>query len=104
MKYNVSVKKSDLADGKPKLAEVNGKKIMLVMIQGKAYAIDNVCSHRGGPLNEGKMADFEVTCPWHGAKYDVRTGKVDPTTTWGKFQQPYSVNIDEATGKISVEM
>ena len=38
--------------------------------------MDDVCTHRGGPLSEGILADAEVTCPWHGAVFDVTTGEV----------------------------
>ena len=39
-------------------------------------ALDNTCTHRGGPLTEGEISGHEVTCPWHGARFDVRTGEV----------------------------
>jgi len=43
--------------------------------EGNYYAIGNVCTHVGGPLNEGTLEGFEVECPWHGSKFDVRTGE-----------------------------
>jgi 3-phenylpropionate/trans-cinnamate dioxygenase ferredoxin subunit len=43
---------------------------------GKFHAIDNICTHRGGPLSEGELEGDEVTCPWHGAKFKVSTGEV----------------------------
>jgi ferredoxin-NADP reductase len=46
------------------------------MVQGKVYALDAVCSHEGGPLEEGTLNGFEIECPWHGSKFDVRTGEV----------------------------
>ena len=39
------------------------------------YAIDDVCTHDGGPLAEGEFSDGEIRCPRHGARFDVRTGK-----------------------------
>ena len=39
------------------------------------YAIENICTHLGGPLNEGTLESYEVECPWHGSKYDVTTGE-----------------------------
>ena len=44
--------------------------------QGKVYAVQEYCTHRYGPLSEGKIADCEVTCPWHNSRFDLRTGKV----------------------------
>ena len=59
-----------------KLVEVQGKKIALFNVDGKFHAIDNTCTHRGGPLSEGELAGDEVTCPWHGARFKVTSGEV----------------------------
>lgn len=100
----LQIKKSDLKENKPVLVEVQNKKVMLVMINGTAYAIDAVCSHRGGPLYEGKLSGYSIECPWHGAIYDVRTGAGDPSTSWGKGQSSYKVSVDDATGEISLDI
>jgi len=50
--------------------------VVLSMVNGKVYAIDAVCSHEGGPLEEGTLEGYEVECPWHGSKFDVRTGEL----------------------------
>ena len=67
---------ADLAPGEAKCVEVAGKKIALFKVEGSFYAIDNTCTHRGGPLCEGKVSGEEVTCPWHGAVYNITTGAV----------------------------
>jgi len=73
----VKVAKSDeIAPGQGKMIEVGGKKIALFNVEGSFYAIDDTCTHRGGPLSEGSLDGKEVTCPWHGAIYDVITGEV----------------------------
>ena len=59
-----------------KLVEVQGKKIALFNVGGTFYAIDDTCTHRGGPLSEGELEGDVVTCPWHGAKYKVSSGEV----------------------------
>ena len=59
-----------------KLVEVQGKKFALFNVDGKFYAIDNTCTHRGGPLSEGDLKGDEVTCPWHGSRFNVKTGSV----------------------------
>ena len=56
--------------------EVNDEKICLANVNGKYYAIGNVCTHMGGPLAEGKLEDYIVQCPWHGSRFDIRSGKV----------------------------
>lgn len=68
---------SDLAPGTCKVADAEGRKIALFNVDGAFHAIDNTCTHRGGPLGEGELAGNVVTCPWHGATFDVRTGAVE---------------------------
>jgi nitrite reductase/ring-hydroxylating ferredoxin subunit len=55
---------------------VGGKHIALFNIEGTYYAIDDTCTHKGGPLSEGEVQGNKVTCPWHGAIFDVITGEV----------------------------
>ena len=62
--------------GNAKCVEVNDKEIALFNIDGSFYAIDNTCTHVGGPLSEGELDGAHVTCPWHGAIFDVTTGQV----------------------------
>ncbi len=56
--------------------EVDGEPICLTKIDGNVYAFTDNCTHISGPLNEGELEGCTVTCPWHGAEFDVRTGKV----------------------------
>lgn len=65
---------ADVAPGEAKCVEVAGKKVALFNLDGSFYAIDDTCPHRGGPLSEGEVAGEEVTCPWHGAIYNLKTG------------------------------
>jgi nitrite reductase (NADH) small subunit len=67
---------ADLAPGETRCVEASGKKIALFNLDGSFYAIDNTCTHRGGPLCEGGVSGGEVTCPWHGAVYNFKTGAV----------------------------
>ena len=64
----------DLEAGKR--LEVGGQSIAIFNIAGTYYAIENTCPHRGGPLAEGMMAGEEVICPWHGSRFNVKTGAV----------------------------
>ena len=66
----------DIPPSQMKAVEVAGEKICVANIEGKYYAIGNVCTHVGGPLAEGTLEGYEVECPWHGSKFDVRTGEV----------------------------
>ena len=66
----------DLSPGAGKVVEADGRSLALFNVQGTFYAIDNTCPHRGGPLGEGELHAEIVTCPWHGATFDVQTGAV----------------------------
>lgn len=59
-----------------KLVQAGGQSIALFKQNGNYYAIENTCTHRGGPLSEGMLAGNVVTCPWHGAEFDIKTGAV----------------------------
>ncbi len=67
-------KVNDIPPGEGKTVQVAGKSIALFNVEGTFYAVDDTCLHRGGPLGEGELTGHLVTCPWHGWKYDVRTG------------------------------
>ena len=66
----------EIAPRQAKLVEVGGREIALFNVDGDFHAIDNTCTHVGGPLCEGEIEGAEVTCPWHGAVFDVTTGQV----------------------------
>jgi nitrite reductase/ring-hydroxylating ferredoxin subunit len=65
----------DIEASSMKAVDVAGEKVCIINIEGNYYAIGNVCTHMGGPLNEGTLEGFEVECPWHGSKFDVRSGQ-----------------------------
>jgi 3-phenylpropionate/trans-cinnamate dioxygenase ferredoxin subunit len=56
--------------------EVEGEKVALFKSDDAFCALSDTCTHRGGPLSEGEVEGTKVTCPWHGAKFDLRTGDV----------------------------
>ena len=66
---------SDLPDPGRQLVEVEDRIVALFHVAGQFYCIDDVCTHDGGPLSEGKLEDHAIACPRHGAKFDIRTGK-----------------------------
>jgi 3-phenylpropionate/trans-cinnamate dioxygenase ferredoxin component len=70
-------KQSDLAPGAMKKVEVPGKDdIVVANVGGKFYAMRGICNHQGGPLADGELENNVITCPWHGAKWDVTTGNL----------------------------
>jgi len=66
---------SDFAGGHAVKREVEGETVLVVNVGDTMCAVSNTCPHRGGDLSTGEIADGKVTCPRHGAIFDVRTGK-----------------------------
>ena len=66
---------TDIPAGASKLVEVNQVRVALFNLNGEIYAIEDVCTHDGGPLVEGTIVnECQVQCPRHGARFDIRTG------------------------------
>ena len=73
----VKVARTDeIEPGQAKIVDVKGKQIALFNVGGEYFAIDNMCTHEEASLAEGEVSGYEVTCPLHGAKFDVRSGGV----------------------------
>ncbi|MDY6942105.1 MAG: non-heme iron oxygenase ferredoxin subunit [Pseudomonadota bacterium] len=62
--------------GTHQVVDVEGVSIAVFNVEGTYYAIENICTHDGGTLTGGPVKGCEVTCPRHGARFDVRTGAV----------------------------
>ena len=67
--------KGDVKPGETKLVEVAGEEICLVNVNGDYFAVSNVCTHAGGPIDQGDLTDNDIECPLHGSSFDVRTGE-----------------------------
>jgi nitrite reductase/ring-hydroxylating ferredoxin subunit len=78
----------DLAPGEMAVVELDGHLICLANVEGALYAVEDDCTHVGGPLDEGDLEGPVLTCPWHLAQFDVRTGRTlrgparDPLATY----------------------
>ena len=68
--------REELAPGQCRFVEHGSRRVAVFHATDALFAIDDVCPHRGGPLSEGYLEGYLVTCPWHGWQYDVTTGKV----------------------------
>lgn len=94
-------KTGDLEPGQGVCVEIEDKKIALFNIGGIYYAIDDTCTHVGGPLSEGECEKHVVTCPWHGAQFDLKTGEVlGPPAR--KPLRAYKVQVEGDSIKIEV--
>ena len=67
---------SELPNGERMFVEIEGKPIVIFNIAGQLFSIADVCSHDDGPVGEGQLDGFSITCPRHGSQFDVRSGKV----------------------------
>lgn len=88
----------DVPDNGMAVREHAGRGILLVRIAAEVFALDNECPHEGAPLNEGQLGaqgPCQLTCPWHEAHFDVRTGCVDPETPWASDLKKFPVEIKD---------
>ena len=67
---------SELPPGSAKLVEAGGCSVAVFCLEGAYYALEDRCPHRGGSLSQGMILGSEVSCPWHGARFDIKTGAV----------------------------
>jgi nitrite reductase/ring-hydroxylating ferredoxin subunit len=68
-------KESEFADSDRKQAFVDGKDILVLKVDGRYYAIHNVCTHAFALMVGGIVEGYEIECPLHGARFDIRTGR-----------------------------
>jgi len=72
--FGAGVDAGQLRDGEPLLGHAAGEPVVLVRRAGEICAVGAVCTHYGGPLAEGIVEAGTIRCPWHHARYDLRTG------------------------------
>jgi nitrite reductase/ring-hydroxylating ferredoxin subunit len=98
------VKSDDIPEGGMTTTKVGTREILLAKVDGKIYAIDNACGHSGYPLHEGTLSGYVVTCAWHEAQFDVRTGAVlAPGREFNPIKRFSVVDADDGTIKIGEE-
>jgi len=91
----------DIAPGEAMLVEAGGKEIALFNFEGDYYALDNDCTHVGGPLCEGEVIGDRVVCPWHGAEFSIRSGEaLEPPAD--ESVRAYPVSIED--GRVLIEI
>ena len=66
---------NDLNNGEAKKIEIDDKKIALFRIDGDYFATDDTCTHEKASLSEGEIDNETVTCPHHGARFNIKTGQ-----------------------------
>jgi 3-phenylpropionate/trans-cinnamate dioxygenase ferredoxin component len=92
----------ELPPGTAKQVTGNGKRVAIFNVDGSFYAVDDTCTHRGAPLSEGICQGAEVTCPWHGARFDLKTGShLSPPAQTGVASYPVQIVGNEIQVDIS---
>lgn len=81
---------------------VAGREIVLCRVNGVVCALSGICTHEDLPLDGGTIENGVLTCPWHGARYDVRTGRVRALPAVRPLRT-YDVRVDEQ-GRIHVDI
>lgn len=76
MRFVTVAKTSEIWPGERAVFDVEDHYIAVFNVDGTYYAIEDVCTHDDGPLAEGELYGFEIECPRHGARFDIRTGAV----------------------------
>lgn len=77
--------------------EISGQPFVIFNLAGNLYAIGDVCTHDNGPLGEGEVVGFDISCPRHGGRFDIRTGKATRSPAFRDIPA-YPVKIEN--GKI----
>ena len=88
-----------IAPGSCALGRVGEEEVAIFNVDGTLYAIQNTCTHAGGPLCEGSLWGDVVGCPWHGSEFNVRTGEV----VSGPAEEPvktYKVEVVEGAVRV----
>ena len=84
--------RSAIPENAAKLFKIGDKRIALFNLGGRFYAIDDTCPHAHGPLSEGSIEGEEVECPWHGSRFNIKTGEVTAEPA-GENVSRYNVRV-----------
>jgi nitrite reductase/ring-hydroxylating ferredoxin subunit len=84
-----------ITDGNYMIAQAGEFSVLLAKLDGAFHAIENRCSHIGSPLDGGRMKRGRITCPLHGATYDVRTGASLATTLAPRSLRTFETFVED---------
>ena len=94
-------KTTEVIPGQMKKVLVDENEVVVININGNYFAINDTCSHAGGSLSEGKLDGHTITCDWHGAQFECRSGKLIKFP--GEIDNLRSYNITIESDDIFVE-
>lgn len=101
-------KTTDITNGQMKAVNIEGKEILVINYDGKYFAINGRCTHMGGELVKGRLEGKIVTCPRHGAQFDVTTGscirgpRIGLIKLNAKDEVTYEVKVESDSVKVKL--
>ncbi len=101
-------KTTDITNGQMKAVNIEGKEILVINYDGKYFAINGRCTHMGGELVKGRLEGKIVTCPRHGAQFDVTTGscirgpRIGLIKLKAKDEVTYEVKVESDSVKVKL--
>ncbi len=102
VEFRTVAKVSELPPGQLRRVEMDGTPICLANVDGAIHAVAASCTHAGGPLAEGALDRNIITCPWHGAMFDVTSGEVAGPPA-DESVAAYEVEVDGDAVRVAVE-
>jgi nitrite reductase/ring-hydroxylating ferredoxin subunit len=96
VEYVTVARLSDVPPGALLAVQAGDRWYALANVDGTLHALDNNCPHNGGPLTRGTLNGVELTCPWHGWRWDVTSGRnCWPGADWRALRVPVRIVGDE---------
>jgi 3-phenylpropionate/trans-cinnamate dioxygenase ferredoxin component len=92
----------DIPPGRVAVFHVDDHDVAVCNVDGAFYAIDDVCTHDGGSLDQGELEGDQIECPRHGARFDVRTGDAVQLPAFEPVET-YPVRVEADTIQVGVE-
>jgi 3-phenylpropionate/trans-cinnamate dioxygenase ferredoxin subunit len=93
---------ADIPPERATVFEVGDHEVAICNVDGDFYAIDDVCTHDGGALDQGELEGNEIECPRHGARFDVRTGEATQLPAYVPVAT-HAVRVDGGTIQVAME-
>lgn len=98
----IAGKVTEISPGKMKKISIDGREILISNINGDFFAVDDTCTHSGASLSEGSLEGCVITCGWHRAEFDCKTGKL--TKFPAKIRDLTSYQVTVESDNVFVEM
>lgn len=96
-------KVEEVTPGTATVVEADGLRLAIVNVGGSFFALDNECTHRGGPLGDGWLVGaWLLQCPWHGSVFDVRTGEALEPPAPGPVRS-YEVSVEGGVVRVAID-